>query len=103
MKAIFINFTDDEGNKIKTFTTCSLKTGMVDRIFAIAERAESIEKENVKISEVREFYQDLKSLILEVFKYQFSYDELNESVDQEELMKVFTDICKGIGGGMKKN
>jgi hypothetical protein len=103
MKPVFINFTDDEGKKVKTFTTCNLKTGMMDNIFDIAERAEDLEKENVKISEIKEFYKDLKSLILSVFKYQFSYDELNENVDQEELMKVFKDICSNIGGEMKKN
>lgn len=103
MKPVFINFTDENGEKTKTFTTCTMKTGVVDSIFEIAERAENIEKENVKISEVRTFFNDLKCLILEVFKYQFSYDELNENVDQEELMKVFKDICGAIGSGMKKN
>lgn len=103
MKPVFLNFTDENGEKIKTYTVCSLKTGMVDNIFDIAERADNLEKENVKIGEVREFYKDLKSLILAVFKYQFSYEELNENTEQEELMRVFTDICNNIGGEMKKN
>ena len=103
MKPVFINFTDENGKKTQTFTTCTMKTGIVDNIFEIAERAEGLEKENVKISEVKAFYNELKSLILEIFKYQFSYEELNENVDQEELMKVFKDICSSIGGGIKKN
>lgn len=103
MKPVFINFTDENGKKTKTFTACSLKTGMMDNIFDLAERAENLEKENINIREVKEFYQDLKSLILAVFKYQFSYDELNENVEQEELMKVFQDICFNIAGEMKKN
>lgn len=103
MKPVYINFTDEEGKKIKTFTTCSLKTGVMDNIFDIAERAESLEKDNISVSEVKEFYRDLKSLILTVFKYQFSFEELNENVEQEELMKVFKDLCKNIGGEMKKN
>lgn len=103
MKPVYINFTDDDGKKTKTFTACSLKTGMMDNIFDIAERADNLGKENLKMSEVKEFYQDLKSLILTVFKYQFSYDELNENVEQEELMKVFKDICSNISGEMKKN
>lgn len=103
MKPVFINFTDEKGNKTKTFTTCSLKTGMMDNIFDIAERAENLEKENVNLGEVKAFYQDLKAMILAVFKYQFSYDELNENVEQEELMKVFNDLCNNIGGEMKKN
>lgn len=103
MKPVFINFTDEEGKKIKTFTACSLKTGMMDNIFDIAERAEELEKEDVKISEVKDFYKDLKSLILAVFKFQFSFDELNENVEQEELMNVFEDICSNIGGELKKN
>jgi len=103
MKPVYINLTDEEGKKIKTFTTCSLKTGVMDNIFDIAERAESLEKDNISVSEVKEFYRDLKSLILTVFKYQFSFEELNENVEQEELMKVFKDLCKNIGGEMKKN
>lgn len=103
MKPVFIDFTDDDGKKTKTFTTCSLKTGMMDNIFNIAERAEDLEKENIKINEVREFYKDLKSLILAVFKYQFSFEELNENVEQEELMKVFQDLCNNVNGEMQKN
>lgn len=103
MKPVFINFTDENGETIKTFTVCSMKTGTVDNIFEFAERAENIEKGNSKMSEVRAFYRDLKSLILEVFKYQFSYDELNEHVEQDELTKVFSDVCKAIGAGIKKN
>ncbi len=103
MKPIFINFTDENGEKTKTFTTCSMKTGIVDSIFDIAERAEKLETSKVTISEVRAFNNDLKSLILEVFKYQFSFDDLNEQVEQEELMKVFKDICGAIGSGLKKN
>lgn len=103
MKPVFLNFTDDKGKKIKTYTTCSLKTGMMDNIFDLAERADNLESENIKIGEVKAFYQDLKSLILTIFKYQFSFDELNENVEQEELMKVFNDICNNIGAEMKKN
>lgn len=103
MKAVFLRFTDDEGNVTKTFTTCTLKTGLMDNIFDIAERADRMEKDNIGISEAREFYRDLKALICAVFHYKFSLDELNEGVDQDELMKVFNDICRNIGGEMKKN
>jgi hypothetical protein len=75
----------------------------MDNIFDIAERAENLEKENIKLAEVRAFYQDLKSLILTVFKYQFSFEELNENVEQEELMRVFNDLCEKIGGEIAKN
>lgn len=103
MKPIFINFTDDEGNKVKTFTTCSLKTGLMDNIFDIAERAEELGKGEISINDVKGFYQDLKGLILAVFKYQFNYEELNEGVEQEELMKVFKDLCSNVNGEIKKN
>ena len=103
MKPVFINFTDDEGNKVKTFTTCSLKTGLMDNIFDIAERGSELDKGNVSIGDIKAFYRDLKGIILAVFKYQFSYEELNENVEQEELMKVFHDICSNINGEMKKN
>jgi hypothetical protein len=103
MKAVFLQFTDGEGKATKTFTACSLKTGMVDNIFDIAERAENLEKENVSVAEVKEFYRDLKALIISVFSYKFSIEELNENVEQAELMKVFKNICANISGEMKKN
>ncbi len=103
MKPVFIRFTDDEGKVTKTYTATSLKTGMMDLIFDVAERADNLDKENISIREVKAFYQDLKALILSVFKYQFSYEELNDNVDQEELMKVFKDICFNISGEMRKN
>jgi len=104
MKPVFINFTDDEGKKTRTFTTCSLKTGMMDNIFDLAERADNLEKNgDIKIGEVKEFYADLKALILSVFKYQFNFEELNENVEQEELMRAFKDLCNNLGGEVQKN
>jgi GTP1/Obg family GTP-binding protein len=102
MKPVNINFTDDEGKVVKTYTTCSLKTGMMDNIFEIAEKADNLKNEK-DINNVREFYSDLKSIILSVFKYKFSLEELNENVETDELMKVFKDICSRISGEMKKN
>lgn len=103
MKPVFINFTDDEGNKTKTFTVCSLKTGMMDNIFDLAERAGQLKKEEISLKEIKEFYSDLKSIIVTIFKHQFTFDELNENVEQEELMKVFKDVCSKIAGEMRKN
>jgi len=103
MKPVFINFTDDEGKVLKTFSTCSLKTGIMDNIFDIAERAENLEKGKMSVSEVKAFYNDLKAVILAIFHYKFSLEELNEGVEQEELMRVFQDICSKISGEMKKN
>jgi len=103
MKPVFINFTDDEGKVVKTFSTCSLKTGIMDNIFDIAERAENLEKGKMSVSEVKAFYNDLKAVILAIFHYKFSLEELNEGVEQEELMRVFQDICSKISGEMKKN
>lgn len=103
MKAVFIRFTNDEGKVTQTFTTCTLKTGLMDNIFDIAERADKMERGNISISEAKEFYRDLKALICAIFHYKFSLEELNTGVDQDELMKVFNDICKNISGEMKKN
>ena len=55
---------------------------MMDLIFD-GQKADNLDKENISIREVKAFYQDLKALILSVFKYQFSYEELNDNVDQE--------------------
>lgn len=103
MKPIFIHFTDHEGNKVKTFTSTSLKTGMLDNIFDIAERAEAMQKNGSGISEIRSFYRDLKAIIVSVFGQQFTYDELDQNVETKELMRVFQEVCKNITGDMKKN
>lgn len=103
MKTVIIHFTDEEGNKTQSFASSSMKTGLMDRIFDLAERGEKLDKKDVTVSEVKEFFKDLKSLILSVFQYKFSYDELNENVEQEELMRVFNEICESIGSQMKKN
>ena len=103
MKPISINFTDDDGKVVKTYTTCTLKTGMMDNIFDIAEKADELEKGNMGVKEVKAFFQDLKSVVLAIFRYQFSLEELNDGVDQEELMRVFQDICSKVSGEMRKN
>jgi|CZCB01.1.fsa_nt_gi hypothetical protein len=102
MKPVFINFTDEEGKVVKTYSTCSLKTGIMDNIFDIAERAEELEKGKMGVKEVRAFYNDLKAVILAIFNYRFSLEELNEGVEQEELMRVFQDICSKIAGELRK-
>ena len=101
MKPVFLRFTDSNGEVTKTFTTCSLKTGTLDNILDIAERAEELKGAN--ITEIRAFYKDLKAIIADVFKGQFTFDELNENVEQEELEKVFKDLCSRISGEMQKN
>lgn len=103
MKPVFIEFTDSEGKKTKTFTTCSLKTGMMDTIFDIAERAEGLQNEKPSMTEVRAFFRDLKALIVAVYGGQFTYEELNEGAEQAEIMKVFNDLCGNITGEMQKN
>lgn len=103
MKPVFIHFTDHEGNKTKTFTASSLKAGMMDNIFDIAERADNLDKQGATLADVKSFYNDLKSIILAVFGYQFSFDELNENVETEELLRVFKDICSNIGADLRKN
>ncbi|MDP4095474.1 hypothetical protein OIN60_01535 [Paenibacillus sp. P96] len=103
MKPVFINFTDANGKKTKTYTTCSLKTGMMDNIFDIAERAESLQKETPSIADVRGFYRDLRAIIVAAFGRQFTYDELNEGVENDELLKVFQKLCENVMGGVRKN
>lgn len=103
MKPVFIRFTDNKGQVTKTFTTCSLKTGMMDNIFDIAERAEGMQKNKLGVGEARQFFKDLKAMIVSVFGNQFTYDELNEGAEQAEIMKVFNDLCSNITGEMQKN
>lgn len=103
MKPVYLKFTDNEGNVTKTFTTCSLKTGMMDNIFDIAEKAEEHGKGKLNIKQARQFFNDLKAIIVEVFGKQFTYDELNANVEQEEVTKVFNDLCRNVTGEISKN
>lgn len=103
MKPLFINFADSDGKTLKTYSACSLKTGTMDNIFDIAERAESLQKGQLEMKEVRSFFKELKALIVSVFGGQFTFDELNEGVEQAEIMKVFSDLCSNVMGQMQKN
>ncbi|AIQ17070.1 hypothetical protein H70357_10665 [Paenibacillus sp. FSL H7-0357] len=103
MKPVIINFSDEQGVTTKTFTTCSLKTGMMDTIFDIAERAEGFRTGTPDVKKVREFYKDVKAVIVAAFGKQFTYDELNEGVETAELMDVFQSLCTNVMSGIKKN
>lgn len=103
MKPVFLKFTDDEGKVIKTHTTCTLKAGRMDQIFDIAERAEGLEKEEAGIKEVRQFFDDLSALIVDVFGHKFTMEELKEGAEQGEIMEVFQELCARITGEFQKN
>lgn len=103
MKPVFITFTDDKGKKTKTYTTCTLKTGLMDSIFEIAERAQAMDAGNVDIAEVRAFYRDLKAIIVKAFGNEFTMDELNEGIENDALMKAFQELCANAMGGIQKN
>ena len=103
MKPVLLNFTDEQGQVTKTFTVCSLKAGMMDNIFDIAEKGEGFEKGELKVPEIKAFFKDLKALIVEVFGGQFTYDELNSGVEVSDLMDVFREICGNVVGSMRKN
>lgn len=103
MKTVYLYFKDDEGQKTQTFVACSLKTGVVDQLFDLAEEAEKLDLDNITIPEVRTFFRELKNLILRVFSYKFSLEELNDNVEQADLMIVFDDLCESIGSSMRKN
>jgi hypothetical protein len=98
-----IKFSDTDGKTVKTFTACSIKTGVMDRIFDIAEKAEAYETGNLGIAEAREFFRDLKAITVEVFGRQFTYDEIDQGVDFDELIRVFTSMCAGLTGNISKN
>ena len=103
MKPVFIEFTDGQGKVTRRFTTCSLKTGMLDNIFDIAEKAQSYENGEMNLKQAREFLRELKALIVAVFQGQFTFDELNAGAEQEEIVKVFSQICSNLKGDMAKN
>lgn len=103
MKPVFIKFTDAQGKVTKTYTTCSLKTGLMDTIFDISEQAESFKDGKPDVKAVREFYNEIKAIIVSSFGDQFTYDELNAGVETDELMNTFQTLCQNVMNGIKKN
>jgi hypothetical protein len=103
MKPVVLTFTDAQGNKTKTYSTCSIKTGIMDRIFDIAEKAEEYESGKLGVAESRGFFRDLKAIMVDAFGRQFTYDELDEGLDFDEMIRVFTEMCSAAVGNLGKN
>lgn len=103
MKAIVIHFTDEKGNSTKTYSTVSIKTGLVDRIFDLASTAQELEKGTADITVMRHFFDEMKAVLVALFGNQFTYDELQNGVEQNELIQCFTSACKAITGELSKN
>ena len=103
MKAIIIHFSDAQSAATKTYSTVSIKTGLVDRIFDLASTAQELEKGSTDIALVREFFHEMKAVIVALFGNQFSLDELQSGVEQNELMRCFTSACMSITGELSKN
>lgn len=105
MKPVFIKFTDEseEQKVIVTHVTCSMKTGMMDQILDIGERADKLKTEGTGIAEVRQFYNDLNGLIVAVFGHKFTLEELKAGAEQTEVMAVFQELCARIAGEFQKN
>lgn len=105
MKSVILRFTDDEGKVVKSFVQRPLKTGMVDKIMDIAERGAAIEssEREVTIADAKEFNDELTSMIMRLYRGHFTLDEFKEFVDQDEMMRVFQEICANMNGEMGKN
>lgn len=105
MKAITVNFTDSNNKVTKTYSTTSIKTGLVDKIFDLAEQAKQFEDvgADVEMVQVKAFFYDMKAVLVALFGNQFTYDELQDNVEQAELMRCFTSACMALTGAMGKN
>lgn len=103
MKPVIIKFTDAEGKTTRTYSTTTIKTGVMDRIFDIAEKTDQYENGKLEMSDVRGFFQDLKAVMVDVFGRQFNYDDIDQGVDVEELINVFTAVCIGLQVQFGKN
>lgn len=103
MKSIVIHFTDEQGKATKTYSTVSIKTGLVDRIFDLAGTAQELENGATDMVLVRQFFGEVKAVIVALFGNQFTLDELQNGVEQKELMACFTSACAAITGELSKN
>lgn len=103
MKPVYLSFTNDEGEKIQTFVTSSIKTGLVDKIIDLTIKAAEIESGSEKLTGVADFIRGIKAVVLEAYKYKFSLDELNENVEQEDLIQCFKELSTAIAGNNTKN
>jgi hypothetical protein len=103
MKAIVLHFTDGQGKATKTYSAVSIKTGLVDRIFDLASTAKELENGSQDMALIRQFFSEVKAVIVALFGNQFTYDELQDGVEQNELMRCFTSACTAITGELSKN
>lgn len=101
-----INFTDAKGKVTKTYSAVAIKTGFVDKIMAISERASTLEdigSEKEQVTAYIALMADLKALIVDIFGRQFTYDELQNGVEQKELMRCFHATVDFIREAVSKN
>ena len=95
--ALKIQFTNDKGETIQTYKVNGMKTGIVDKCFEVAEKTSKLDMEHMSLKEMREFYEDIRLLLVDVFRGQFTLDELKEHVEQKELWVCFNNVLKFIG------
>ena len=97
MKPFLLNFKDHDGKVIKTYSVCSLKTGMFTKLIPIVNRAKAFEENNdYQVSEIDEFINETAAFIVDAFGRQFTLDELLLGVEIGDLLKAIGELFNAI-------
>jgi hypothetical protein len=99
MKTVSLSFKDDSGKTVKTFKIGSIKTGIMDRVWELADEA----KNYTGIKGIREWDGMLKVLLVDVFKGQFTFDELQGGAEDSDIKGCFNDIMRAGNEEVTKN
>lgn len=98
-----INFTDGAGNTTKTYTAIGMKMGLVDNLMDLAEKQRISQIGQPTLAEQREIWDEMGSLIVEVFGRQFTYDQLKDGADVKEVMRCFDSLAEFVAESVRKN
>lgn len=89
MEAITLKFKDDEGKVIKEFSATGIKTGLIDKLFDIRVQQEKMAHKGASYTDVKPVYDNMKCVLVEIYKNQFTVNELNECVLHDEMTQCF--------------
>lgn len=89
MEAITLKFKDDDGEIIKEFSATGIKTGLIDKLFDIRVQQEHLADKGSSYKEVKPVYDQMKCVLVEIYKNKFTVSELNECVLHDEMTQCF--------------
>lgn len=98
-----IKFTDAQGKVKKIYTAVGLKSGIVDKLLGVAEKQAQAQQGEQSAAEQKALWSEMMALIVEVFGRQFTYDELADGADIQEIVRCFQSLNAFVTESVSKN